>query len=119
MPRLSGEIMAGSEQPTALTLTADNGALFALQLGLVRDFLDLSLFGLPFDMSMLLGLTPQFTLTVGVIDQGGFTDIAFPIPPDATLWGSAIPIQAIVFNIPLPPGIAARFTNGRDLLIVP
>jgi hypothetical protein len=116
MPALSFEALVGSEEMATIRLRGDPGEFFGVQIAAAKFFFDLTLLRIPIDMVLLLGIDPNLNIGVGVLDAAGSGAVTFPIPPLQELWGMGLPLQAVALN---PATFFGRWTNVRDLLIVP
>jgi hypothetical protein len=116
MPALAFDSLAGSEQAVPIGVIGDPNQLFAVQTAATKFFFDLTDLQIPIDMVLLLGINPNVGLGGGVLDANGVGVLPLQIPATPSLWGMSLPLQAMVLD---PTTFTGRWTNVRDLVIVP
>lgn len=114
MPTLSFTRAAGSGKPLRFTVAGLPGSPFVLWLGTRKAFVDHSA-TLPLDMVLLLD-PGAVNLRVDLIPRDGLATFDFPMPDRSTYWGASVPFQGLVFDL---PRLVGRWTNVRDLVVLP
>jgi hypothetical protein len=115
MPALDFVQLAASEKTTTLTIGGDPVTFYFVQLAFTKDFVDVTSFGVPVDMVLLLSIPEVLLIGNGLIGASGSAVFGLPLPPSADLWGNALPLQVLTVSL----SARGRWTNVRDLLIVP